>query len=172
MRIAVDENVPGAGEAFGQFGDVTTFAGRALTSSDLRLVDALIVRSVTRVDRALLDATNVRFVGTATIGTDHLDLGYLRRAGIAVADAAGSNSRSVAEYVIASLLELRARGLASFDEPLGIVGLGRIGSLVASLARALGVQVVAYDPPRAMTGTGFTSATFADLLKCRVIMCR
>lgn len=170
MIIAVDENVPAAREAFGQFGDVRPVDGRALSRADLADVDALVVRSVTRVDSALLEGTPVRFVGTATIGTDHLDLEWLRRAGVRVADAAGSNSRSVGEYVLAALLELRARGALSVaGESIGIVGAGRIGTIVAAIGRALGMEVVEYDPPRARRDRSFEGADLARLLRCRVI---
>jgi erythronate-4-phosphate dehydrogenase len=170
MRIAVDENVPGAHDAFGQFGDVVTFAGRSLTRADLDGIDALVVRSVTRVDASLLDGTAVRFVGTATIGTDHLDHTYLRRRTIAFADAAGSNSRSVAEYVVAALLRLsELRGIDLVGESLGVVGIGRIGSIVASLARALGMSVVQYDPPRAHRDRTFQSARPSELFASRII---
>jgi erythronate-4-phosphate dehydrogenase len=170
MRIAVDENVPGAHEAFGQFGDVVPFAGRTLRRSELAGIDALVVRSVTRVDAALLDDTPVRFVGTATIGTDHLDLDYLRSRRIATADAAGCNSRSVAEYVLAALLELDERGSVDIArDTLGVVGVGRIGAIVAHVARALGMPVVEHDPPRARRDRSFRSAAASDLFNCRVV---
>ncbi|MBC8144130.1 MAG: 4-phosphoerythronate dehydrogenase, partial [bacterium] len=131
MRIAVDQNITAAHEAFSQFGDVVTFAGRSLTRADLAGVDALVVRSVTRVDPALLDRTPVRFVGTATIGTDHIDQSYLNDRGIAIAAAAGSNAASVAEYVVAALFELRGRGAITVEgDSIGIIGVGRIGSRV------------------------------------------
>lgn len=170
MRTAVDENVPGASEAFGQFGDVRIFSGRDVRRSDLVDVDALVVRSVTRVDATLLEGTPVRFVGTATIGNDHLDRDWLRRAGIVVADAAGSNSRSVAEYVVAALLELRARDLLAIaGDSIGIIGAGRIGTIVAGMARALGMEAVEYDPPRSRRDRTFTSAPLDRVLDCRII---
>jgi erythronate-4-phosphate dehydrogenase len=170
MRIAADENILSAREAFGQFGEVTTFAGRALRRDDLLDVDALVVRSVTRVDAALLEGTPVRFVGTATIGTDHLDLAWLRSRRITTADAAGSNSRSVAEYILACLLELHDRGVVDVrTDALGIVGMGRIGTIVSRLARSLGMTVVGYDPPRARLDQRFRSASPRELLDCRII---
>ena len=169
MRIVADENIPFAREAFSPFGDVTLLGGRSITTGDLRDADILLVRSVTRVDRALLEGTPVRFVGTATIGVDHIDTGYLNGAGIAFADAAGSNSRSVAEYVVAALLELRARGVTALEGiALGIVGVGRIGSQVMELARILGMRPVGYDPPRERRD-GFASATLEQLQACPLV---
>ena len=170
MLIAVDDNVPDARDAFGQFGDVITFSGRSLARDMLLNVNALVVRSVTRVDAALLESTPVRFVGTATIGTDHLDLAYLASRNIVVADAAGCNSRSVAEYVIAALLELRRAGtLDPLRASLGIIGMGRVGTIVAELARAIGMRVVSHDPPRVRIDRSFTSAPRSELLACDVI---
>src|SRR5262245_37237746 len=95
-HIVVDENIPLAHEAFGPFGTVELVAGRKIDARTVAAADALIVRSVTRVNDALLDGSRVRFVGTATIGTDHVDRGALERRGIAFAYAPGCNARSVA----------------------------------------------------------------------------
>lgn len=170
MTIVVDENIPLAARALARFGRLRALSGRSITPEDLRDAEALVVRSVTRVDRALLEGTAVRFVGTATIGTDHIDLDYLAARGIAFADAAGSNARSVAEYVMAALLELEARGLASLDgEEIGIIGVGNVGSLVAAMAPALGLRPVLHDPPRAAREPGFRSASLEEALACRIV---
>src|SRR5215207_3323460 len=106
LRIVADENIPLAREAFGAFGDVVLLPGRQIDAAAVAAADVLIVRSVTRVGEQLLAGSRVRFVGTATIGTDHVDRAWLERAGIAFAFAPGCNARSVAEYVVAALLEL------------------------------------------------------------------
>ncbi len=111
MRILVDQNIPYAREVFSQFGEVVLAPGRSITPDLLTGVEILIVRSVTRVDKALLSGSPVRFAGTATIGTDHIDTAYLKEAGITFADAAGSNATSVAEYVTAGLMYLDATNL-------------------------------------------------------------
>ena len=108
----------------------------------------LIVRSETRVDARLLEGTPVRFVGTSTIGVDHLDTAYLAGRGIAFANAPGSNAESVAQYVAAALLALaadRKDGLAGAT--IGIVGFGNVGSRVARVAAGLGLRVLLNDPP-------------------------
>ena len=104
MRVAVDEAIPYAQAAFAEAGEIRLFSGRSVRRVDVCDVDALIVRSVTRVDASLLEGSSVRFVGTATIGMDHLDLDYLRARGVYCANAAGSNANSVAEYVVSALL--------------------------------------------------------------------
>jgi len=153
IRIVVDENIPLAEEAFGTLGDVRRVAGRSLGREELLNADALIVRSVTRVDGDLLRATPVRFVGTATIGVDHVDRVCLAEAGIGFASAAGCNARSVVEYIVAALLEVALeRDLSLHGCTLGIVGHGNIGSRLAALAPALGLRVLVNDPPLERAG--------------------
>lgn len=150
MRVLADENIPCAREAFGVLGPVSLCPGREIAPEAVRDCEALIVRSVTRVDAGLLAGSRVRFVGSATIGTDHVDLEHLRQAGIGFASAAGSNANSVAEYVVCALLELsRRRGRPLAGRRLGVVGVGEVGRRVAGYARALGMQVLVNDPPRA-----------------------
>jgi erythronate-4-phosphate dehydrogenase len=168
--ITIDENIPHAREAFESLGAVQLLPGRSITRRDLADSEALIVRSITRVDRELLEGTPVRFVGTATNGLDHIDLDYLRDAGIVLADIGGANAEAVSEYVIAALLELRRRGLRTLrGERLGVVGMGKIGGRVVDDALALGLDVVAYDPPREESDPAFTSASLDELLDCDIV---
>ena len=144
----VDAVIPDAAALFGRLGSVRTFDGRALDGAELANADVLVVRSVTRVDERLLGDSSVRFVGTATSGVDHVDVGWLRRRGIEFAASEGCNSRPVAEYVLTAILLLaRRRGFDPRRQTLGVVGVGRIGSLVAEWAEALGMVVLRYDPP-------------------------
>lgn len=174
MRLAVDEAIPYAKEAFGRAGEIHNFSGRGITKEDLRSADALIVRSVTRVDGGLLEGSPVRFVGTATIGTDHIDLAYTKANGIHVANAAGSNANSVSEYITAALLvTAERRGWRLSEKSLGIIGVGNIGSLVEKKARALGMRVLLCDPPlREATGDRrygfFRDVAGADILTLHV----
>jgi len=148
MKILVDENIPAAQECFGHLGEVVRMPGRHLAAADVRDADALVVRSITRVTPGLLSGSKVRFVGTATIGVDHIDLDYLRSSGIAFASAPGCNAQSVAEYVMTALLELEAsRGLDLRAKSVGIFGLGNVGSRLKNLCEAFGLQVLACDPP-------------------------
>jgi len=148
MHIVADENIPFAREAFSSLGTVTLVHGRKLPPLDD--CDALVVRSITKVDEALLDGTPVSFVGTATIGFDHIDRGYLAGRGIGFSSAPGSNSNSVAEYIVAALLDYAAkRGMDLAGKSIGVVGVGNVGSKVVRKCRALGMTVLMNDPPRA-----------------------
>ncbi len=150
MVIVVDSKNPFLADALAGVGDVRQLGTAAITSASLRDVDAVVVRSETKVGAPLLDGTAVRFVGTATIGTDHVDLAYLEKRGIGFASAPGSNANSVAEYIAAALLETAARLNISLKEKiLGVVGVGNVGSRVVRVGRALGMTVLQNDPPLA-----------------------
>lgn len=152
MRIIADENIPDLA-LFAGLGDITALPGRAIRHEDLVMADVLLVRSVTPVDEKLLAGSAVRFVGSATIGTDHVDTGWLLRAGIGFAHAPGCNAMAVAEYVLQAVLDWSVtlqRPLTSCSA--GLVGLGNVGTRVAELLMALGLHVVATDPPRQRRG--------------------
>lgn len=149
MYIVADENIPLLDEFFADFGSIHRLPGRAITAKDVRDADLLLVRSVTRVDRALLQGSQVRFVGTCTIGTDHLDLDYLAEAGIAWSSAPGCNARGVVDYVLGSVLTLAEReGVDPAARVYGVVGVGQVGGRLYDLLRGLGWQVRVCDPPR------------------------
>ncbi len=170
LRIVADENIPFAEEAFGLLGTVTRVPGRAIDSAILADADALMVRSITRVDEALLSGTPVRFVGTATIGMDHIDAAYLAAAGIGFSSAPGCNANSVAEYITAALLELRDRLDVDLSTlRLGIVGVGNVGSRVREKAEALGMTCVLNDPPRAAQTGDARYRPIAEILDCDVV---
>lgn len=169
MKILVDENMPLARELFAGFGEVVAQPGRSLAAEDVRDADVLLVRSVTRVDEALLAGSRVRFVGTATIGTDHVDLDWLRAQGIAFASAPGCNAMSVVDYVASALLELAERhGFSLAGKRAGIVGLGNVGSRLQQRLQAMGLDVLACDPPLADAGrTGLVD--MAAIAGCDIV---
>lgn len=147
LNILADENIALVQEAFAPLGNLRTAPGRSITPALLEDVDVLLVRSITRVDAALLSGTRCRFVGTATSGTDHVDQTWLQTQGIAFADAHGCNAEGVVDYVLAALALLATR--ERFDwlqRSIGIVGCGAVGSRLAQRMLALGMQVHIHDP--------------------------
>lgn len=150
MKIVCASSLALGREMFSTLGEVTVLPERDINAAAVRDADALIVRSKVRVTRELLEGSRVSFVGTATAGTDHMDLDWLEERGVAWTSAPGSNARSVAEYVVAALLRLAVRhGFSLAGKTLAIVGVGHVGRALAGLAPALGVQVLLNDPPRA-----------------------
>ncbi|MFT5879003.1 MAG: erythronate-4-phosphate dehydrogenase [Moritella sp.] len=151
MKIVVDENMPYAVELFSQFGDVIPLSGRTIQAIDLHDIDALIVRSVTQVNEALLaQANKLAFVGTATIGMDHLDHSLLQYRGIHYTNAPGCNAVSVGDYVCSALLVVaEQQGFTLQDKKVAVIGVGNTGSQTVSRLTALGAEVLLCDPPRA-----------------------
>lgn len=172
MKLVVDENIAFPEEAFSQLGEVILCGGRKITNELLKDVDALIVRSITRVDEKLLKKTKVKFVGTATIGTDHIDLNYLKEAGIAFADAQGCNANSVAEYVFTVLMKIAVeRRLSLMEMSIGVIGVGNVGSKVVKFSEAVGLKVLKNDPPKERAGIGSGYVTLGEALTANIITC-
>ncbi|MEI6085775.1 MAG: 4-phosphoerythronate dehydrogenase [Verrucomicrobiota bacterium] len=158
MKIVADPNIPYVREAFAALGDITLIPGRQITAASVQAADVLLVRSITLVNAALLDGSRVKFIATATIGTDHVEERYLIQRGIGFASAAGSNANSVAEYIVAALLELGDRHKFRLrDKTLGVIGVGNVGTKVVRYARALGMRVLENDPPRGLHEPALTA---------------
>ena len=153
MKILVDENMPYARELFSRLGNVKAVPGRPIPVNELDDADALMVRSVTKVNEALLAGKAIKFVGTATAGTDHVDDKWLKQAGIGFSAAPGCNAIAVVEYVFSSLLMLAERdGFALQDRTVGIVGVGNVGGRLQKRLEALGIRTLLCDPPRKDNG--------------------
>lgn len=160
MKIVVDNAIPFLEGVLEPYAEIRCLPGREIAARDVRDADALIVRTRTRCDAALLDGSQVRFIATATIGFDHIDLDYCRRRQIGVATAAGCNARGVLQWVAAVLHHLSQRdGWRPAEKTLGVIGAGHVGELVRSYAAAWGFRVLTCDPPRAAReGGGFVPA--------------
>jgi erythronate-4-phosphate dehydrogenase len=172
LTIVADENIPFASEAFGTLGDVRLLHGRRITPADLADADLLFVRSITRVDAALLKGTRVRFVATATAGIDHVTVPDLRELGIAFYAAHGCNANAVAEYMVAAWLTVARRtGTSLRGMRVGVVGVGHVGSRVVEKARALGMVPVLNDPPRARDTGDTAFVPLTALLECDIVTC-
>lgn len=149
MLIVADENIPLLDAFFEGFGEIRRVPGRSIDRATIAQADVLLVRSVTNVNRALLEGSPVRFVGTCTIGTDHLDLDYFQRAGIQWSSAPGCNARGVVDYVLGSLLTLaEIEGVDLAQRTYGVVGAGEVGGRLVKVLRGLGWNVLVCDPPR------------------------
>ena len=150
MKIVADSKIPflkGLLEPVAQ--EVLYVPGSDITNEVLRDAQVLLTRTRTRCDRHLLQGTAVKFIGTATIGTDHIDLDYCNHNGITVVNAPGCNAPAVAQWVHSTILQWLAAQPAPLDHTLtlGIVGVGHVGSIVARWAHQLGYRVLLNDPP-------------------------
>ena len=151
MKVVADMDIPFLEGVFEPYGEVVYKKGLEISHEDVLDADALVVRTRTRCDAALLEGTSVKMVATATIGTDHIDLEYCRNAGIEVANAAGCNAGGVMQYVFSALYGVAARKGIKIDEStIGIVGVGHVGSKIEAMAEYLGFNILRCDPPRAV----------------------
>ncbi|MGM0833037.1 4-phosphoerythronate dehydrogenase PdxB [Halomonas qaidamensis] len=149
MKLVIDANIPAADQCFEPFGTLQRLSGREIRPVDVADADALIVRSITQVNQALLAKSPVRFVGTCTIGTDHIDHALLNERGIGFASAPGCNADAVVDYVLSSLLLVSEReGWSLLTRTVGIVGAGNVGGRLQQRLQALGVATLVCDPPK------------------------
>jgi len=149
--IIIDDAVPYAHEMFGHLGQVILLPGSEINANAVKSADALIVRSRTQVNHALLAESQVRFVGSTVVGLDHIDQAYLASRDITFYSAQGCNANSVAEFIITAIVELAEHfNFQIKDKTLGIIGVGHVGSLVHKKATALGMTCLLNDPPRAL----------------------
>ena len=148
--FAIDSNIPQLPEILSRSNFSTTiFQSGSITNQDLINTNTqyLFVRSTILVDKNLLKNTNIKFVSTATTGTDHIDLNYLKEKKIDFFAPLGSNSNSVAEYVITSILFSFKEDFSSLkDKLVGIVGYGNIGTKVAHYLHKMGIRYIICDP--------------------------
>ena len=170
MRIVADENIPFVAECFSSIGEVEVVPGREITPSVVGDADVLLVRSVTQVDSDLLAESGVSFVGSATIGFEHIAIDFLREHNIGFASAPGSNANSTAEYVIAALLSVAKKHKIQLEGmSLGIVGVGNVGSRVEGKAKGLGMKVLLNDPPLQRETCDVKYLPLEELFECDFI---
>lgn len=171
MKIFYDENMPFAKEFFGDFGELVPFSGRTLTAEQVSDADILLVRSITKVNEELLHLNkNLIFVGTATIGVDHIDHEYLGKRNINYTSAPGCNAISVAEYVLSALVVLAERHLFNVQNlTVGIIGAGNTGTRLSEKLTALGIKHLLCDPLLAQSGDEREFVSLEQALSCDVI---
>lgn len=160
MKIIADATVPFLKGIPEDFAEVTYLASGQFTARAVKDADALVVRSINKCTRDLLEGSRVKLITTATIGFDHIDTAFCDEAGIAWRNAPGCNAVSVSQYVLSSLLSVAERSNESLEgKTIGIIGVGHVGREVEKLCAAMGMRVLRNDPPRATRegGEGFVS---------------
>ncbi len=179
MKLVADANILSSDAQIDFVGELLVLPGRKITSTVLKDADALLVRSVTRVNAELLDNTNIRFVGSATSGIDHIDESYLSSQGIQFHHAQGINANAVVDYCFAALAYAVINGYLKLEDTIvGLVGGGYVGELFAQKLEALGVGVKISDPPlkrlieegaNDYSGSNRTYCSLDEILECDVI---
>ncbi|MCM1317699.1 MAG: 4-phosphoerythronate dehydrogenase [Bacteroides sp.] len=161
LHIIVERNVRFVEGLLEQFGTVEYLAPEEISAERVQKADALFIRTRNRCDAALLDGSQCRFIGTATIGTDHIDLPYCASRGITAVNAPGCNAPAVAQYVMASVLAIANRPIEQYT--IGIIGVGHVGSIVERWARRMGMEVLVNDPPRQAAEGGDNWSTLDEI---------
>ena len=150
MRIVADDKIPFLKGALEPYAEVVYIPGKQIKMEMLKDSDALLIRTRTICNENLLEGTSIRFIGTATIGFDHIDTHYCSKNKIIWTNAPGCNSSSVQQYIAAALLRISSEHHFNLkDKTLGIIGVGNVGSKVEKFARSVGMNVLLNDPPRA-----------------------
>ena len=149
MKIICDDKIPFLKGVLEQYAQVEYYSGVAFSPEIITDADALIIRTRTTCNEKLLKGSNVKFIGTATIGFDHIDVEWVEKNGIRWTNAPGCNSGSVKQYIAASFSQLIIeKGINLEGKTIGIVGVGNVGSKVAQVAKSFGMNVLLNDPPR------------------------
>lgn len=173
MKLIIDDKIPFIRGEAEKLGEAIYLPGAKITAEDVREADVLITRTRTLCNKALLEGSKVQFIATATIGFDHLDVDYLREAGIAWTNCPGCNATSVAQYVETSLLLLAKEGKINISDcTVGVVGVGNVGRRVVERLERMGCRVLQNDPPRAEKEADFAkhAASLSQLqAACNVI---
>ncbi len=161
MKFVIDKAIPFINGVLEPYGEVVYLDGPSICPSDIADADAMLIRTRTRCNAALLEGSPVKLIATATIGTDHIDLDYCAKHGIHTCNAAGCNAGGVMNYVLSAIYGTAARKRIRLEgSKVGIVGVGNVGGRVASALRLLGFNVLLCDPPRAQAEG---PALFCDL---------
>lgn len=163
MKIVADEHIPLVDYYFGSLGELVLKSGRLITKADVQDALILIIRTVTKINKDLLENTQVKFVGSVMTGTDHMDMNWLTDSGISFAVAKGCNSVSVVDYVLCVMAALQTDGLLTVSKPrVGVIGVGRIGSLLVQRLKKMGIDVIEHDPIRAQKEKDFVSTPLSE----------
>lgn len=166
IKIVADSAIPFLEGVMEPYADVVYIPGNKICHEDIKDADALMIRTRTHCDAELLEGTSVKFIATATIGTDHIDFPYCDSHGIVVRNAPGCNAGGVMEYVFSALYGLASRKAINLEgDTIGIIGVGHVGSLIERMALALGFRVLKCDPPRAAAEGPFGFCDLEYLLK-------
>lgn len=148
-KIIADKAIPFLEGVLEPYARIVYKEGKEIGPEDVRNADALLIRTRTRCDAALLAGSSVKIIATATIGTDHIDIPYCNSRGIVVVNAAGCNAGGVMNYVFSALYGTAARkSLRLEGKTMGIIGVGNVGKRVERMALYLGFKVLKCDPPR------------------------
>jgi len=163
MKIIIDSQIPLAQELFTPWGDVKLLTQHDISHQTIKNADCLIIRSVTKVNKELLETSQIKFVGSTTSGMDHMDLDWLKKNNIDYANAPGCNADAVCNYVISCVDAAKKLGFLQSENPrVGIIGVGQVGKRVARALKELHFTVLLNDPPRSEGDASFYQTPLSE----------
>lgn len=178
MHVLADASMPLVNEladalkAQGVALTLTTFQGRQPQPEQLAQADALMIRSITKVDSQLLaQAAKLRWLGTATIGTEHVDTAACEAAGVVFVSTPGVNANAVGDYVASAVSNFALQSEQLPQGEVAIIGAGHTGRAAGQRLNGLGLTVHYYDPPLAEQGLENVHADWQRVLSSSVISC-
>lgn len=170
LKIVADNAIPFVERFFSCIGEVKLVDGRQINFKEVKDVDVLVCRTVTRVGQQLLQNSAVNIVASASSGTDHIDLDYLHQHSIKCVSAPGSNARSVAEYVLSAVCVLAdQKGFDIKKKTVGIIGCGNVGSQLRRFLQALGIECRLYDPFLQQASASNAYSELSEIRHCDII---
>jgi erythronate-4-phosphate dehydrogenase len=169
MKLVADAKIPYVREWFAPHFDIIQLESEQVIPSAIQQADILLVRSTCKVNAALLEGSTIKIIASATSGFDHVDLDYVRKSARQFFYAPGCNAHTVAEYVQTAMRCLALDNLLPSPCRAGIIGVGRVGTAVATQLQALGMEIIYHDPPRALIDPHFTSVPLEEFADCDVV---
>ena len=151
MKVVVDKGIKSIQEIISLLNgfdaiELIFFNSSDIKNSNIKDADVLLVRSTVRVDELLLAGTNIKLIGSATAGIDHIDTDYLKKNYIKWFYAPGCNASSVVNYVMSSICFLRDKGIFDSTSSVGIIGYGNIGKKLKKALDYFSIENLIYDP--------------------------
>jgi erythronate-4-phosphate dehydrogenase len=165
IKIIADDNIPFLKGILEPYAEIVYMQGKQIDRDVLKDANALLIRTRTKCTESLLKGTGVMFIGTATIGFDHIDTQFCEKNNIKWTNAPGCNSSSVKQYIAAALFKLALDYQYSLkDKTIGIIGVGNVGSKIEKFAKTIGMKVLLNDPPRARREGNKNFVMLGDIL--------
>lgn len=171
IKIVADRHIPHVEDLFSGWGELICLPTGQIVPENINDADILIIRSVTNIDYKLLKSSSVRFVGTATAGTEHLDTDWLEQQNIQWSASPGCNAQAVTDYILCCIAYLLTTEQLTSNGAAGIIGVGEVGSRVSTLLQQLGYEVICHDPPRADRENTFSSTPLSQFSNLDIICC-
>ena len=164
MKIIIDKHISFINGVLEPYAEVIYAQPSEINGELVSTADVLIIRTRTQCNATLLENSQVKFIATATIGYDHVDVAFCAQNHINWTNAAGCNAHAVLEYIDAVFRFFEKNRNVQFQgKTIGIVGVGNVGKLIVGLGKKYGMKILQCDPPRARIEGGENFVTLEEI---------